>query len=174
MLVVSSFFASKQYYDYKEVVQEKKRLDDLIDFNVSRKSESLLSLLKIFGDRVKKSFYENTDAPLVGPGESNPTFGQCSISALVVQHFFGGEIMETELPEEWQKKFGFNNHFWNRIAGQDIDFTKEQFPPDFPYDDLINGRLGAIRPRGREYLLANQKMADNYGRAMKRLEKILF
>jgi hypothetical protein len=68
---------------------------------------------------IKQSF----DIDTCYPGErkdwtkQNPTIGQCAITALVVQDYLGGEIAYDQN----------NIHFWNRIDGKDIDFTREQF-----------------------------------------------
>lgn len=51
----------------------------------------------------------------------NPAFGQRVITALIVQDFFGGEILFCE----------YQNHFWNQLPdGIQIDLTRSQFPPD--------------------------------------------
>ena len=47
----------------------------------------------------------------------NPTLGHCIVVALIVQDHFGGEIV-------YDKK---NRHYWNRINGMDVDFTRDQF-----------------------------------------------
>ncbi len=53
--------------------------------------------------------------------KENPSVGQCAVTSLVINDFFGGEIL-------------FNaeyNHFWNRLEdGTEIDLTKGQFKCD--------------------------------------------
>ena len=173
--VLSFFaFAGMQYQSARLTSLEKERLHYYLSNLRDEKKEWGLSLLKIFEDHLKKSLSQDTSMNPWKWTESNPEFGQCAVSALIIQHFFGGEIMEAEIPQEWRDITWFSTHLWNRIEGQDIDFTKDQFPTDFPYDDLIGGRLGVIRPREKEDLLADQNIADNYGKVMSRLEKNFF
>ncbi len=174
MLVVSSFLASVLYHDYKQVAQEKDKLNHLIESADNRERQLAQSLLSVFEDRVKKSFLDDADAKLLELEKVSPTFGQCTIAVLIMEHFFGGEILEAEIPEKWYDATWFYSHFWNKIGGQNIDLTKEQFPPVFPYDDLINGRLGRTRIVSREEILSDEEVAKNYKQAMERLEKILF
>ena len=58
----------------------------------------------------------------------NPAQGQCSVTAIVVQHMFGGEILKTATP--------IGPHFYNRIDGERYDFTASQFSEPLPYQDI--------------------------------------
>jgi len=63
--------------------------------------------------------------------ENNPSAGQCAVTALVVQDYFGGEL--------WYCKHF--KHYWNRINGLEIDLTIHQFPKDCePCFDRIRSR----------------------------------
>ena len=55
---------------------------------------------------------------------TNRCCGQCNATVLLVQEFFGGEIIEYDNPTSEKPK-----HFFNRIQGIDIDLTSEQFNP---------------------------------------------
>lgn len=68
-----------------------------------------------------------------------PTYGQCAVAALVVQDYLGGEIVYDQE----------NIHFWNRIEGVDIDFTRDQF------DDSVV--LQETRIRSRQELLVGPR-----------------
>lgn len=60
-------------------------------------------------------------------GQWNPQLkcnGQCNATALIVQEFFGGEIIEYPNPTAEKRA-----HFFNRIQNVDIDLTSEQFNP---------------------------------------------
>ena len=49
-----------------------------------------------------------------------PELGQCTVTALVVQDYLGGELLYCK----------GHNHYWNRLPnGEEIDFTRSQFPP---------------------------------------------
>lgn len=48
----------------------------------------------------------------------NPAFGQCAVTALIVQDYFGGKIL-------YCKHF---HHYWNQLPnGEEIDLTRSQF-----------------------------------------------
>jgi hypothetical protein len=59
---------------------------------------------------------------------ANPARGQCSVTALVVQDFLGGDILKTDVDGEW--------HFYNRIDGRRWDLTMRQFETPIGYDDF--------------------------------------
>ena len=63
---------------------------------------------------------------------SNPAAGQCSVTALVLQDIFGGDILYTLVNER--------PHFYNRISGCRYDLTKEQFGFPLAYDDIFSTR----------------------------------
>jgi hypothetical protein len=56
---------------------------------------------------------------------SNPSRGHCAVTALVVHDLIGGELLEAEVRYRDGSPQGF--HYWNRLAGVDIDLTREQF-----------------------------------------------
>ena len=49
------------------------------------------------------------------------SYGQCAQTAIVVQEHFGGEILQTS---GWPPN---GRHFYNRVDGERLDFTAEQF-----------------------------------------------
>lgn len=66
----------------------------------------------------------------------NPALGQCSVSALVLQDHFGGDILKT--------KVKVSDHFYNRIGGHVYDFTSTQFTGNVVYDDDVASREEAM------------------------------
>ncbi len=68
--------------------------------------------------------------------KTNPAKGQCSVTALVVQDLFEGEIVKTPTLEGW--------HFYNIIKGERIDFTTSQFEEVILYEDLPSSRQEAF------------------------------
>ena len=54
----------------------------------------------------------------------NPSWGQCDASSFVAWEHLGGELVLGEIFVEGDKT---EFHYWNRIAGVDIDLTAEQF-----------------------------------------------
>ena len=48
-----------------------------------------------------------------------PTLGQCSVTALLLHDRYGAEILRTPTP--------WGPHFYNRVGGDRLDLTAEQF-----------------------------------------------
>ncbi len=73
-------------------------------------------------DLLRKCWSADTCAPRMRErwNEENPTLGQCSITAFLIQDLYGGEVWGIPLPEG-----GF--HCFNRINGHEVDWTSEQF-----------------------------------------------
>lgn len=62
--------------------------------------------------------------------DKNPAIGQCAITALIVQDYFGGELLYCK----------HHNHYWNRLPdGKEIDLTRSQFTKNTSVclDDII-------------------------------------
>src|SRR5271157_2945689 len=51
--------------------------------------------------------------------------GQCGVTALVVQDWVGGELLEAVVLHLDGTHQGY--HYWNRLAGVDVDLTRAQF-----------------------------------------------
>jgi hypothetical protein len=75
---------------------------------------------------VKKSWAPDTIPDSFDP--ANPCRNQCAVTALVVQHYFGGDIVKTVT------KGG--THFYNRIEGRFWDLATDQFDEPIPYDNM--------------------------------------
>ncbi|MDD2377222.1 MAG: Ada metal-binding domain-containing protein [Bacilli bacterium] len=77
----------------------------------------------------------------------NPSLGQCAITSLVVNDFFGGKIMRCLC----------NNisHYYNLVNNEIIDMTVDQFNGSIPnYENSTE--------RTREYLLLNEDTKNRY------------
>ena len=68
--------------------------------------------------------------------DESPARGQCSVTALLLNESFGGDILKTPLPE--------GTHFYNRIGGERVDLTDKQFEAPITYLDLTSGRDEAL------------------------------
>lgn len=55
--------------------------------------------------------------------KENPAMGQCYVTALVLNDYLGGEILKA-------KSSNGVSHYWNSVDGEEIDFTRSQFPED--------------------------------------------
>lgn len=83
--------------------------------------------------RVLKDVWSaETASPPESWSATNPAKNHCSVTALVVQDHFGGEILTT-------KTVG-GTHFYNRIDGTRWDLTISQFAEPIPFDDTPSSR----------------------------------
>jgi hypothetical protein len=79
---------------------------------------------------------------------SNPSWGQCAVTALVLQDVLGGELLRCSLVNG-------GTHYWNRLpSGAEVDLTRGQFP------DGLAIEAGEVRPR--EYVLSFPETAQRY------------
>ena len=94
----------------------------------------------------------DTASPTGAWSSSNPAQNHCSITSLVVQDFFGGEILST--------KTSGGTHFYNLIDGVKWDLTARQFPEPIPYDDTPSSRELALSDTSREkYALIEERLS---------------
>jgi hypothetical protein len=66
-----------------------------------------------------------------GMPPDNSTNSQSSVISQLIYDIFGGEILKTHNKRGW--------HFYNRINGERIDFTKyemDQFSQNFHFEDI--------------------------------------
>jgi hypothetical protein len=55
---------------------------------------------------------------------ANPAWGQCAVTALIIQDFLGGDLVRCEVAH--------NSHYWNVLpSGEEIDLTGQQFRDNF-------------------------------------------
>ena len=93
----------------------------------------------------------------------NPAWGQCDITALVVNDLFGGELVCGEVYLNGEQH---NYHWWNRLpSGLELDLTREQFRLG---QEIVPTRVvarppGPTRRRWAEYLLLRERLATVLG-----------
>ena len=96
---------------------------------------------------------------------ANPARGQCGPTALVVNDLLGGDLCVTEVRLRDGSQRGF--HWWNRLAGVDIDLTLEQFGPHelVQVPRVVSRPPGPLRRGETEYrLLRSRVLARLEGR----------
>lgn len=115
-------------------------------------------------EELKQLLVESWDKDTCSPGlreewnEENPSIGQCAITALIVNDYFGGKIMRC---------MAYNgSHYYNMIDDELIDLTVEQFLGRIP--DYEHGE-----ERTREYLLGNEDTKSRYMQLKDNLQKVL-
>ncbi|MFG2986762.1 alpha/beta fold hydrolase [Streptomyces sp. NPDC048258] len=93
----------------------------------------------------------------------NPAWGQCDITAVVVQDIVGGELVLGEVFHDGRQE-GY--HWWNQLPGGiRIDLTREQFRRG---ETVTPGRVvkrppGRLSRRWEEYQLLRQRVIDKLG-----------
>lgn len=84
----------------------------------------------------------------------NPAWGQCAVTALVVQDRFGGDLLRATVAG--------TSHYWNRLPdGTEVDLTRHQF------DVLETDPIGVVRER--EYVLSFPDTKRRYEMLLLRL-----
>jgi hypothetical protein len=83
--------------------------------------------LEVLQSAIRASWCLETCDPVDAPDwvPTNPSLGHCAVTALVVHDFYGGELLEAEVLFQNGSRQGF--HYWNRLAGVEMDLTREQF-----------------------------------------------
>ncbi len=93
----------------------------------------------------------DTSSPTHAWSASNPAQNHCSVTALVVHDYFGGEILTTQTSG--------GTHFYNLIDGKKWDLTVSQFAEPVPYDDTPSTREAALADTSQEkYALLTSRL----------------
>ena len=120
-------------------------------------------ILKNLEDAIKSSWGKDTCYPASANEwtKKNPAFGQCAVTAIVVQDYLGGEILSCKSL----------HHYYNQLPNFTIiDLTKSQFPDgtliksDGPAtrNYLLNGE-SAERAKTRErYEILKKRVSEKY------------
>lgn len=76
----------------------------------------------------------------------NPAWGQCAVTALVVQDYFGGDLLRVQASGPGFPSWG---HYWNRLpSGLVVDFTQRQFPLGTDFAQLqVRERSALLDPK---------------------------
>lgn len=103
--------------------------------------------MRCFEQIVREAWCRETASPGCAEGwsEDNPAFGQCAVTALLVQEIYGGFLLRTHVE-------GFGSHYYNRLPyGTEVDLTRDQFP-----EGTV---VPAGEPRGRNYTCFSEPAA---------------
>jgi hypothetical protein len=88
---------------------------------------------------LEQAWSRDTSADPEGWSENNRPWGQCAVTALVLQDLFGGGLLRA--------KVDGISHYWNRLpSGEELDLTRDQFGP---WPMIIAGEM-----RTRDYVLS--------------------
>ena len=90
-----------------------------------------------------------------------PELNQCAVTAMLVQDFFGGDLLRCECDDG-------DSHYWNRLPdGGEIDMTIGQFE----YSGVVPLR-DTVVVRERSYVDGNRNTVKRYKVLKKRFNKI--
>lgn len=119
----------------------------IFDYHIHPDIEELFSRLRV-------AWQANTSNAPDKWSPSNPAFGQCAVTALVVQDLVGGELV--------RGSFADGTHYWNRLPdGREVDLTAGQFN--------VRPKMSKVELRDREYLLSNPSTCRRYRQLLENL-----
>lgn len=97
---------------------------------------------------LRDSWSSATSADPDNWSRSNKAWGQCAVTACLVQEYFGGELLRvTAFLSDSENSIG---HYFNRLPnGETVDLTSSQFPPGTTFSDPpeIRDRAYVLDPR---------------------------
>lgn len=110
-------------------------------------SVTLAAIEGAFANAFSKDTCSEDDLPFWNP--ANRSRGHCAVAALTMHDLLGGDLLVAEVERDDQK---VGVHYWNRLAGIDVDLTREQFLDN---ERVLSPRVVA-RPAGRPTHYAEQ------------------
>jgi hypothetical protein len=88
-----------------------------------------------------------TSADPANWSDANRAWGQCAVTALIVQDYLDGELRRGDV--------GSISHYWNLLpSGEVVDLTHHQFGGDI---EIVN-----VEPRSRDYVLSHPDTLRRY------------
>jgi len=85
---------------------------------------------------LRRVWAEDTASPVGRWYPDRPALNHCSVTSLIVQDLFGGELLST--------RTSGGTHFYNEIDGVRWDLTVSQFDDPIPYEDRQTTRAEAL------------------------------
>lgn len=99
-----------------------------------------------------------TSADPAAWSQVNRASGQCAVTALIVQDYFGGGLQRGDA--------GAVSHYWNILpSGEEADLTRRQFPE--------GTEIANVTRRTREYVLSHLETAHRYRKLSHRVAQRL-
>ncbi len=106
--------------------------------------------------------------------KENPLYGHCAVASMIVQDYFGGDLIRGSL----KKVRGYGNgtyHYWNRLPnGKEVDITSSQFPEEL----LSSGVFERLvyrdgEKRNRKALVSISSVSNRYRTLKRRVERAI-
>ena len=109
--------------------------------------DPVLQNVQVLEQRLRAGWCRTTSSDPGSWSPANPSFGQCAVTALVIQDHVGGELLRAAVDGV--------PHYWNRLPdGREIDLTRSQFGRS-----ALN-LLGETR--SRQHVLSFPSTVDRY------------
>jgi hypothetical protein len=109
-------------------------------------------------DALERAWEQSTSSDPGKWASANPAWGQCAVTALIVQDYYGGELrrgLVDDIP-----------HYWNILEeGRQVDLTLRQFGD--------SARPSDVQPRDREYVLSFPETVSRYERLRSAVDRYL-
>lgn len=107
---------------------------------------------------LRRAWGRETSYDPAGWSEANPAWGQCAVTALVVQDHCGGSLVSGEV--------NGTPHFWNRLAtDEELDLTLRQFGKSAQHSKAL--------PCDREFVLSFPDTVRRYHQLQRRVSSRL-
>jgi hypothetical protein len=104
---------------------------------------------------LRDSWSRHTSSDPEGWSPENPAWGQCAVTALVIQRYLGGDLLRTAVDGR--------THYWNLLPTEEAwDLTVEQFGRSAPF------RSGELR--SRDYVFSFPATVERYRRLLERTQ----
>lgn len=116
------------------------RLPEAADVEMARRLDELARA-------VEGCWTRETSADPLHWSSENSAYGQCAVSALVVQDHFGGELLRARV--------NGISHYWNRLpTGLEVDLTRKQFG--------LTAHVPMGEIKSREFVLSFPETVNRY------------
>jgi hypothetical protein len=101
---------------------------------------------------------------------NEPAMGQCAVTSLIVQDYFGGDILNTvaSVPVRPDIK---SSHYFNVINDEIIDLTRRQFQENVVFSEAKPKTEGFSSTR--EYILSYGSTAERYEKLKAKVHSLL-
>lgn len=99
---------------------------------------------------------------------SNPALGQCAVTALVVNDYFGGEIVWCEAVQPDGQKI---SHYFNKVDNNEIDLTRSQFSEGTVVPAGTEKKKGFATTR--DFILSNEDARTRYLILKNKIDRLL-
>ncbi len=121
---------------------------------------------------LQKSWIKETSSDPEKWNKNNPSFGQCAVTALIVNDYFGGKLVWAPVKVGSKEISYYFNKIDDKKVGltKEIDLTKSQFPEGTIIPEGIDKTKGFLSTRG--YVLSYPKTLKRYELLKEKIDKL--